>query len=609
MDAARAATLLEEVAARPSVVNMARAARELEPHRERLSRARMRLSCLATFTFDPIRPALELQALRSGLGLTVDVGPYRQIEQGLIDPQSQVSRFSPDVVLIAARLKDICPAVYDSFNSIGADQARKLVGEWHERLSGALTAFRSRSKATVLVQGYERPVSPALGLADEGPESQRAVIDSANEELGHVVQRIGNGHWMDYDGLVARHGRAKWADARMAYYARMAVAPEHVWALAGFYVRHLRALTGLTRKVLVLDADNTLWGGVVGDVGLEGIAVGEDYPGNAFLAFQKKVLDLHRRGVLLCINSKNEPGSVEAVLDRNPAMVLRREHFAALRVNWKEKPENLRSMAEELNLGMDSFVFIDDHPVECELMRLALPEVMTICGPKEPAELPGLIDSLDCFDQFHISEEDRARGALYRAEADRRYLRTAALDLPSFYRQLEMTMTLRVNQPGDAGRAAQMAARTNQFNMHTLRYGEDDIRRFMASDEHLVVTLVLKDRFGDNGVVGLAVIRRGAKEWTLHVFLMSCRVLGRTVEQCFLKWIAARAKKAGATRLVGEFVATAKNKPFEGFYESCGFQRLPAADGPATWALTLGTAETEMPDWMRIIESDSPGAA
>jgi FkbH-like protein len=387
----------------------------------------------------------------------------------------------------------------------------------------------------------------------------------------------------------------------------MAVASEHSWTLAGFYVRHLRPLCGLSKKVLMLDADNTLWGGVIGDVGLDGIALGPDYPGNAFMAFQKKVLDLHRRGIVLCLNTKNEPGSVEEVFDHYPAMVLQRKHFAATRVNWKPKHENLVEMAAELNLGIDSFVFIDDSPVECDMMRKAFPDVMTICAPNEPAALPGLIDSLDCFDQFQISDEDRARGQMYQAESSRRELQAGAVDLPNFYRQLEMSMTLAISRQADIGRAAQLTARTNQFNMHTIRYCEDDIRRFMSTTDHWVVTLALKDRFGDNGIVGLAIVRRDKKEWVLHVFLMSCRVLGRTVEQCFVKWIATAAKKSGAERLIGELALTAKNKPFAHFYESSGFVEIAPDREVCRWALDLATANCDQPDWMKVTVLDSSG--
>jgi len=573
-DPARAAAALAEVDACPTVANIARTARELLPHRAALAAVPLRVACLSSFTFDPIRPALELQGLHAGFALETYVAPFGQAEQELIDQASGLTSFKADVVLVAIRLQDVCPALYERFNALAAGEAEQLVRHWIVRLQGALDAFRKRSSAHVLIQNYDRPAAPALGIADaKAATSQFAVIDDANAALTVLADSFDNVRVMDYDTLVARYGRRDWIDPRMALFARIPVAPKHDWALAGFYVRHLRPLYGLSKKALVLDADNTLWGGVVGDVGLGGIALGPDYPGNAYVAFQRRVLDLYHRGVVLCLASKNEPGAVEEVLEKHPEMVLRTKHFAAMRVNWSPKPDNVRQMADALNLGLDSFVFIDDSPVECEMMRTALPQVLSITLPAEPAAYAGVIESLDCFDQWTVSGEDRQRGQLYRAEARRRESRSAAVDLPTFYRRLRMKMTLSIDEPMHVSRAAQMTNRTNQFNMHTIRCTEDDIRRFMDAPDHHVFTLALADRFGDNGIVGLAVVIHRPDTWCLHMFLMSCRVLGRTVEQTFIGWIAGQARAAGADQLVGEFVPTAKNKPFAGFYESCGFRR------------------------------------
>jgi FkbH-like protein len=602
LDSSRLAALLAEVDAAPTIVNISRARRAVGNRAVEFAAVRLRLACLSSFTFEPLRDALLLQALRAGVAIEPYVAPIGQFDQELIQPDSGLARFAPDAVIIAITLPDVCPALYEEFGSLAPKTAHALVDDWMARLRSALRAFRQRHAARLFIQNYETPAWLALGLADRGAAvSQAAIIRRANEMLEALATEVSNAYVMNYDGLVAQEGRRRWADPRMALYARIPLAPANYWRLAGFYVRHLRPLLGLSRKVLVLDADNTLWGGIVGDVGVGGIALGPDFPGNAYVALQKRVLDLHRRGVVLCLASKNEPDSVREVFDHHPAMVLRAEHFSAMRVNWLPKHENVRAIARELNLGLDSFVFVDDSPVECDLMRSALPQVQSVCLPKEPAELPGAIETLDCFDQWHISDEDRERGALYRAEAGRRELQSAAPDMAAFYRQLQMRMTVAVDDPADAGRAAQMAARTNQFNMHTLRYTEDDVRRFMSADDAEVATLSLADRFGDNGVVGLAVVLKGPAAWTVRVLLLSCRVIGRSVEQCFVTWIALRARQAGAGRLVGEFVPTARNKPFENFYASCGFT-LEAAEGELQrWTLPLGRADLTIPDWMTVV--------
>jgi len=605
-EAAQAVAVLAEVDARPTVVNITRAARQLDALRPVLARLPLRLGVLASFTFEPIQPALELQALRAGIGAEVYVGPFGRFEQEMIDPASGLAAFKPDVVLLALRLEDMCPALYDAFNSLDEKAAGKLVDDWIERLRAALATFRQQSSATVLVQNYDLPAAPALGIADaHATPSQNAVIARANKALSDLAASMENVRTMDYDALVAQHGRIRWQDPRTAFFARIPVAAEHYWPLAGFYVRHLAPLYGLTKKVIVLDADNTLWGGVVGDAGLDGIALGHDYPGNAFVAFQKRVLDLHRRGVVLCIDSKNEPGAVEEVLDKHPDMVLKAEHFAAMRVNWQPKPENVKQLAEDLNLGLDSFVFMDDSAVECEMMRTALPQVLAVHLPEEPATYASIVQGFDCFDQWSISDVDRQRGRLYKAEASRRELRTGVLDMPTFYRQLEMKMTLFVDHKPHVARASQMTNRTNQFNMHTIRCTEDDIRNFATDPDVSVFTLTLQDRFGDNGVVGLAVVRRSGDKWVMHIFLMSCRVLGRTVEQAFVGWIAARARAAGAKALVAEFVPTAKNKPFAGFYQDRGFVEAEGVGDVRYWRWALDKADTTTPDWLAVSVVDA----
>lgn len=593
--------LFSEVDECPTLLNISRITKQLAPSHDELVRVALKVACVSSFTFDPLKPALELQALRAGFGIKSYIAPYGQYEQELINPSAGLASFQPDVVLLTIRLQDVCRSIYDGFNSLIEDEAKRLLEDWIGRLSAAIQTFRKHSSAYILMQNYDQPVVPATGITSRRESySQADVVGRANDRLADLAESIDNLYIMDYDGLVARTGRRQWSDARTEFFARIPIASRHYWALAGFYIRHLRPLYGLSKKVIVLDADNTLWGGVVGDVGPNGIELGNDFPGNAYVAFQKRVLDLYNRGIILAIASKNEPGSVEEILKNHPNMVLRPEHFATTQINWNPKPDNLRQIAEDLNLGLDSFVFIDDSPVECEMMRTALPQVMTIPLPKDPAAYAGVIESLDCFDQWIISAEDRKRGELYKAEAGRREFQRQTVDLPTFYRQLEMKMTLFVDCSSHVARASQMTHRTNQFNMNTIRCSEDDIHRFMAADDHEIITLALQDRFGDNGIVGLAVVRRREQIWTLHMFLMSCRVLGRTVEQTFIRWIANRAQDAGAKQLTAEFAPTSKNKPFAGFYQDCGFNLVGSSSDIQQWTWELEGAETDAPEWIAV---------
>jgi len=595
------ALAMEAIDQKATTVAITQAARALLPPNPILGAAALRIACLASFVIEPIRPALQLQGLRAGLALDVHITPFGQALQALMDPASGLATFNPDIVVVALRLVDECPALFESFNSVEPAEALRLADDWVSRLEASLAAFRMRHGARILIMNCERPAWPALGIADAtAAHSQTALIARVNASLSETANRVQNTYVMDYDALVAMHGRLNWTDSRLALVARMPIAPVHHWAFAGFVMRHVRPLAGLSKKVLVVDADNTLWGGVIGDVDIGGIALGPDFPGSAFVLFQKRLLDLHRRGILLCIASKNEPGIVEEAIARHPNMVLRPEHFAGIKANWSDKPGNLRQLAAELNLGLDSFVFMDDSPVECALMREALPAVLTVQLSEDPAHHATALERLDCFEQWTVTEEDRQRGALYAAEAGRRSAAATAVDMPTFYRQLEMRLSISTDDPMQVARIAQLTQRTNQFNMNAIRCTDADIRKYCDSAAHHVLAARLVDRFGDNGIIGAAVVERSGVEWRLPVFLMSCRVLGRTVEQSFLKWIAGLARSAGAMRLVGLFRPTAKNQSFAGFYQDNGMRPADNDGDVQRWAWELNQADLTIPDWMTL---------
>lgn len=595
------ASALSEIDRNPTMVAIANAARIWLPTARESSAIRLRVACIASYTVEPIRPSLQLQALRAGIALELLVPPFRQGLRALIDPHSELAEFSPDFVIVALRPADDCPPLFDSYNSLSPKEAMGMADDWLNSLGAALAAFRARQKACILIQNCEQPSWLAQGISDgASSHSQLAVVDRINARLFEMAGEIGNAYVMDYDSLVATHGRRNWTDPRLALVARMPIAPAYHWAFAGFLIRHIRPLVGLSKKVLVVDADNTLWGGVIGDVGIEGIALGPDFPGNAFVLFQKRLLDLHHRGIVLCIASKNEPGIVEEAIARHPNMVLRTQHFASIKANWSDKPGNLRKIAEELNLGLDSFVFMDDSPVECALMREALPAVMTVPLGEDAAHHAATLEGLDCFEQWTITEEDRQRGALYAAEAGRRSAAAAAVDMPSFYRQLDMRLSISMDDAMQVSRIAQLTQRTNQFNMNAIRCTDADIRRYRESPDYHVLAARLVDRFGDNGIIGAALVERSGEEWRLPVFLMSCRVLGRTVEQCFLKWIGALARDAGAARLIAWFKPTVKNQPFAGFYQDSGMRQADNDKDVQRWIWDLDRADLAMPDWMTL---------
>jgi FkbH-like protein len=338
-------------------------------------------------------------------------------------------------------------------------------------------------------------------------------------------------------------------------------------------------------KVLVVDGDNTLWGGIIGEDGLDGIALGPEYPGSVYVAFQRRLLELRQRGLLLALCSRNNEADVRQVLAEHPHQVLRDEHFAAMRANWDSKPDNLRAIAAELNLGLDAFVFVDDSAHECLAVRRALPQVTVVQTPSEPAALPACLDGLARLEILTLTEEDRTRTALYAQERQRRSLAAASDDPEQYLASLEMVMTVGLDDARQAARIAQLTQKTTQFNLTTRRYSEADIRRLAADPDWLVAHFSLADVFGDSGVVGVALVHGLSRtEVEIDSFLMSCRVIGRRAESAFLGYVLDLLGQRGVRVVHAGYAPTARNALVREFWGAHGF-----AGGPQAYRLELAS--------------------
>jgi FkbH-like protein len=345
-----------------------------------------------------------------------------------------------------------------------------------------------------------------------------------------------------------------------------------------------------------VDLDGTLWGGVIGEDGVDGIKV--DGPeGAAFRAVQRVVLDLYRRGILLVVCSKNNEDDARAAFEQHPGMLVREHHFAALRINWENKAENLRELAAELNVGLDSVAFLDDNPVERSLVRAQAPEVTVIDLPDDPLRYAETLRAEPAFERLGLTDEDKVRGRLYAEQRQRTSLQENATSLEDFYRSLDMTVELRQVTEPTLARAAQLTQKTNQFNLTTRRYTELQLTEFIASGWR-IYTARVRDRFGDNGIVGVAITAPSEDAWEIDTMLLSCRVIGRTVETAILAAIAEDAETAGASALVGTFVPTKKNGPARDFYERHGFSATATNDEASTWELALAGRSLSCPAWI-----------
>jgi FkbH-like protein len=566
----------------------------------------IRVAVVSSFSSEFLHDHLVAWGLASGLDVDVYQAGFGVFRQEILDPGSGLYRYGPDVVVVAVEGEDWIPAAYREFLRGVVAGPAAAIAAWRDEVATLLGTLRTRSSATVLIHNFAAPAFGALGAADATHvDGQHAVIRRLNDTLTAVVMETTDVHVVDYAGLVNRHGALTWYDARMRHYARAPIAGPMQSLLAAEYVKFLRALRGLAKKCLVVDLDNTLWGGVVGEEGPLGIKLGATYPGSAFVEIQQYLLDLHARGVILAIASKNNPADVDEVFATNQSMVLASSHFAAIEVHWRSKTESLASIAVRLGIGLEHLVFADDNPVECEEIRRNLPAVTAICLPPQPERVVEALAREGLFDTLRLSAEDRRRGALYRQRDQAEGMRASAGSVEDYYRDLRMQLGFAQVDRASLVRAAQLTQKTNQFNVTTRRASEADVSRRAADPALIVTTVAVRDRFVDNAVVGVIMAKQSGDVVDIDTLLLSCRVIGRTVETAMLAHVCDLARERGASAITGTIIPTAKNEPARDLFARHAFAKTgEEVDGTTRWRLDLGEGGVPWPEWFeRSIES------
>ncbi len=552
----------------------------------------IKLALLGSSTLSHLLPGIRLGGLRRGLLLDIYVGPYGLYRQELADTGSGLYQFRPDAVCFA----------FDAQHVAGGDHASPDAAMANLRQCWGLATEQLGCRA--VIQQTLLPRFPGLLGNNEYrlPNSPAAIVAQVNVDI-RASAAVEGVSLLSVDTWAAEDGLANWFDGSLWYQAKQEVHPRASVLYGDQLGRCLGAMWGRSAKCLVLDLDNTLWGGVIGDDGLEGIVLGQGSPaGEAYVAFQRYAKQLGERGVILAVCSKNDEANALEPFAKHPEMVLRSKDIACFVANWTDKATNLRTIAERLNIGLDSLVFADDNPAERRLVRAELPMVAVPEMPEDPAEYARILADAGYFEAVDLTAEDRERTALYRANAQREAARATSTDLGAFLDGLEMELHANGFDMAGLKRIAQLMNKTNQFNLMTKRYTEADVLRMMADDDAVTIQLRLTDVHGDNGVIGLAVGYRLGRVLEIDTWLMSCRVLGRGVEDATLNLLAERAREMDCTSLVGEYRPTAKNAMVREHYGQLGFTQVGSAeDGTTRWELPLINFQPK-PTHMRILK-------
>ncbi len=552
---------------------------------------RVRLAILGNCTIDHLLPAIRVAGLRRRLLIEVYAGSFGQCRQELLDPPAGLRDFRPDVVLLSLTAREAIARM-----PLGATpgEADDIVVSTIAELRALWRHARDAFSPTIIQQTFLDVSEPVFGDFDRlVPGAPARVVARLNEQVSDAAAQDGV-LLLDVARASARDGIDAWFDVARWLQGKIEIAPQSAQRYGDMVARIIGAQRGSSRKCLVLDLDNTLWGGVIGDDGVDGIVLGEGSAlGEAHLGLQRYAKTLNERGVILAVCSKNNLAVAESAFQGHPEMVLRRSDIAAFVANWDDKAENLRAIAEQLNIGLDSLVFVDDNPAERARVRAALPMVAVPELPADPALYVRCLAGGGYFDAISFTADDRTRAEQYAKNAARDSLRGAAQSVEDYLRALDMSIEVGAVTSLDIARVAQLINKTNQFNPTTARCTVDELTRLAGSADNIALRFRLADRFGDNGLISAMILRPAqddARVLEVVLWVMSCRVFGRQVELEAMNIVVEAAQRRGVRAIRAEYIPSPKNGVVAGLYESLGFARLNqpgSGEGSTRWTLNV----------------------
>lgn len=548
----------------------------------------IRLALLGSSTVEQLLPGIRIGSLRHRLIVQTYAADYGQALQELSNDRSRLHQFGPNAILFASDAFHLFGTQPPGMTAVEAETRLEAV---HQQLLTLWRLARQKFKGPILQQTPLPLYEPLMGNNEQRlPDSPAALLQTFQQRLRTWADE-NSIDLLDIAGRAAVDGLNQWHDPVLWHKAKQEISPAAAPLYGEWLARLLAAQRGLSAKCLVLDLDNTLWGGVIGDEGLEGIRLGQGSAlGESYVAFQRYARDLSRRGVILAVCSKNDEANGLEPFDKHPEMVLKKTDIACFAINWNDKASNLKKIAEELNVGLDALVFVDDNPFEREQVRQALPMVRVPEMPEDPALFIHTLASAGYFESVRLTSDDLARTEQYRQNQQRVQAQASFADLSEYLKSLNMELVWGTFDPVNLPRVVQLLHKTNQFNLTTRRHTEEEVKRIVSDPKAVTLWCRLTDRFGDNGIIGVLIaLDRGQGDWEIDSWLMSCRVLGRGVEQAMLGLLEEQVARKGGQRLIGIYRPTAKNGMVKEHYLRLGFENLKAvSEGENRWARTLG---------------------
>jgi len=535
---------------------------------------KLKVAILPSFTLNGLDETFHVKCSEIGIRYHSYVADYNQYNQEILDPKSDFYKFSPDITFLILDIRSLLGDYFYFPYSISSDERKSLAKEKINELENLILQFKNNSSSKLVITNFNIPSYSPNGITETKSEfGFHEMVQEINESLRNIIRSQNSIYTYDFNQFVSKHGEKNIFDYKQFHIGDIQIAFNYIPYFAHELMGYVKPMFGVNRKCIVLDLDNTLWGGVVGEDGFDEIELGQTSNGKAFVEFQKQLLSLWQQGIILAINSKNNFDDAMQVIREHPDMILREKHFASIQINWDDKAQNMKQIAEEINIGLNSIVFFDDDKLNQERIKQEFPEVLTVDVLNDPSQYSSILTNLNDFNVLHKTDEDTKRGEMYAQQRQRKQFENTVSNLDQFLKQMDIKVKIKKSNEFLIPRISQLTLKTNQFNLTTRRYQEEEISQFSKDENFEVGCAQVLDKFGDNGITGAYIVKKNEASWMLNTFLLSCRVMGRGVEEAILSHILNDAKSNDVKEFKAEFIPTLKNKSAENFLSDFGFKK------------------------------------
>ena len=536
---------------------------------------KINVGILASFSLNGLEETLRVKSAQKGIDCRIYVGDYNQYNQEIFKSNSRLFQFNPQLTFLILDVRHILGELYFLPYSISASERKEFVETKVDEIKKLVETFLDNSNSKLVITNFQIPVYSPYGINEQKEDfGMKQLVYEINNKIRHELKDQSLVFIYDFNEFVMKFGEYNVFNYQDYFFGDIKISIDYIPKFADELLGYVNAVMGITKKCIVLDLDNTLWGGIIGEDGFDNIKLGDDAVGRSFVEFQKRLLALNQRGIILAINSKNNFEDAMEVIKKHPSMILREDNFACMKINWDDKVTNLQEISKELNIGLDSMVFFDDDLINQEFVKTSLPEVLVVELPNDSSQFAQIITKMKEFDVLKITEEDVKRNEMYLVQKKRTELKNKIVDFDEFLKQMNIEVNIKKADSFTIPRISQLTLKTNQFNLTTKRYQQEEISSFSSDKDRIVECVQVSDKFGDNGITGVYIIeKKDSKEWIIDTFLLSCRIMGRKVEEAMLYQIIEKAKNLGIKKIKGKFIPTKKNKPAENFYSDYSFKK------------------------------------